>query len=115
MAQARSRGGGVEALNRQPPPGMRPRLSAEQRAQLPALLAQGAEAYGFRGDVWTARRVAQLIAESFACATIATTSVGCCVNWDGVDSNRSRVRRSATSRPSSSGKRKAGPPFEKSK
>jgi len=58
-------GGGVEALNGQPPPGMRPRLSAEQRAQLPALLAQGAEAYGFRGDVWTARRVAHLIAESF--------------------------------------------------
>jgi transposase len=58
-------GGGVEALARRPPPGMTPRLSAEQRAQLPALLAPGAEAYGFRGDVWTARRVAQLIAETF--------------------------------------------------
>jgi transposase len=57
--------GGVEALTRRPPPGMTPRLSAEQRAQLPLLLAKGAEAYGFRGDVWTARRVAQLIADTF--------------------------------------------------
>jgi transposase len=33
--------------------------------QLPALLARGAEAYAFPGDVWTARRVAQLIADTF--------------------------------------------------
>jgi transposase len=58
-------GGGVEALTRRPPPGMTPRWSVEQRAQLPALLARGAETYGFRGDVWTARRVAQLIADTF--------------------------------------------------
>lgn len=57
--------GGVEALNRRPAPGMTPRLSMEQRAQLPALLARGAEAYRYRGDVWTARRVAQLIADTF--------------------------------------------------
>jgi len=29
---------------------MAPRLSAVQRAQLPLLLAKGAEAYGYRGD-----------------------------------------------------------------
>jgi transposase len=58
-------GGGVAALRRRPPPGMAPRLSAEQRAHVPALLARGAEAYGFRGDMWTARRIAQLIAETF--------------------------------------------------
>jgi transposase len=57
--------GGVEALNRRPAPGMAPRLSVEQRVQLPAPLARGAEAYGYRGDVWTARRVAQLIADTF--------------------------------------------------
>ncbi|HEV2461233.1 MAG TPA: winged helix-turn-helix domain-containing protein [Ktedonobacterales bacterium] len=54
-------GGGAEALRRRPPPGLRPRLTAEQRAQVPALLARGAEAYGFRGDVWTAKRVAEVI------------------------------------------------------
>jgi transposase len=40
-------------------------LSLEQRTQLLLLLAKGAEAYGYRGDVWTARRVAQLIADTF--------------------------------------------------
>jgi putative transposase len=40
-------------------------LSTKQRTQLPALLARGAEDYRFRGDVWTARRVAQLIADTF--------------------------------------------------
>jgi hypothetical protein len=47
----RGREGGVEALQAHPPKGMTPRLRADQRAQLPALLAQGAEAYGFRDDV----------------------------------------------------------------
>jgi transposase len=58
-------GGGVEALTRRPPPGMTPRLSAEQRAQLPALLARGAPAYGFSGDVWTATRVVVVIERTF--------------------------------------------------
>jgi transposase len=61
-------GGGVEALTRRPPPGMTPRLSEEQRAQrpqLPRLLARGAPAYGFAGDVWTAKRVAVVIERTF--------------------------------------------------
>ena len=36
---------GVEALRHRPPPGRPSKLSAEQRAQLPALLAKGPEAY----------------------------------------------------------------------
>ena len=58
-------GGGMEALTRRPPPGMTPRLSAEQRAQLPTLLARGAPEYGFSGDVWTADRVAVVIEQVF--------------------------------------------------
>jgi|SRR5215207_7299239 len=61
----RAREGGVEALKRRPAPGASPRLSEEQRAQLPELLAQGAEAYGFRGDVWTCERVAEVIRKEF--------------------------------------------------
>jgi len=57
----RGREGGVEALKRRPRPGAVPKLTAEQRAQIPLLLAQGAEAFGFRGDVWTAKRVATVI------------------------------------------------------
>jgi predicted transcriptional regulator len=43
--------GGIEALDRCPPPGPTPKLTAVQRAQLPALLARGAEAYGCTGNV----------------------------------------------------------------
>jgi transposase len=45
--------------------GRRPRLSAAQLQQLPAFLARGAPAYGFRGDVWTAARVAKVIRAEF--------------------------------------------------
>jgi transposase len=58
-------GGGVEALTSHPGVGGVARLSAEQRAQIPGLLERGAEAYGFRGDVWTANRVASVIAQTF--------------------------------------------------
>ncbi len=61
----RGREGGEAALEARPPLGGRPRLSAEQLAQLPALLARGAESYGFRGDVWTARRVCKVIEQEF--------------------------------------------------
>jgi transposase len=56
---------GEEGLKAHPPKGGTPRLSQEQRAQLPALLAKGAPAYGFRGDVWTASRVAKVIEQTF--------------------------------------------------
>ena len=56
----RGRGQGVEELRRHPAPGPTPKLSAAQVAQLPALLESGAEAYGFRGQVWTCRRVAEV-------------------------------------------------------
>jgi transposase len=61
----RAKGGGAEALHRRPAPGPTPKLTAEQRAQLPSLLGRGAEAFGFRGEVWTARRVATVIRREF--------------------------------------------------
>ncbi len=61
----RARAGGPQALGHRPPPGLRPRLTVEQRAQVPALLARGAEAYGLRGDVWTASRIAAVIDRTF--------------------------------------------------
>src|SRR3954465_355411 len=61
----RGREGGVEALKSRPRPGAEPKLTAEQRAQIPLLLARGAEAFGFRGDVWTAKRVAIVIRREF--------------------------------------------------
>ncbi len=61
----RGREQGVEALASHPSQGMKPRLTQEQKVQIPQLLAKGAEAYGFRGDVWTARRVAEVIRWTF--------------------------------------------------
>jgi len=49
----RGREGGVESLRHQPPPGATPRLSPVQRDELLQLLSQGAEFFGFQGDVWT--------------------------------------------------------------
>jgi transposase len=61
----RARQGGVEALKRQPAPGARPRLSEEQRAKVPELLERGAEAHGFRGELWICERVAIVIRREF--------------------------------------------------
>ncbi len=61
----RGREGGVERLRRRPPPGAPPRLKKDQRARLPELLARGAPAYGFRGDVWTCARVTKVIYREF--------------------------------------------------
>src|SRR4051812_7034392 len=61
----RGRQGGVEALKRQPAPGAPPRLSEQERARLPELLERGAEAHGFRGEVWTCARVAEVIRREF--------------------------------------------------
>ncbi len=61
----RAREGGKESLRRRIAPGPPHRLTPEQRAQLPRLLAKGAEAHGFRGDVWTARRIGVVIQRAF--------------------------------------------------
>jgi transposase len=56
---------GVAALRKRKGGGPKPRLSAEQLNQLPILLRQGAEHFGFRGAVWTRARVASLIQQTF--------------------------------------------------
>lgn len=61
----RAREEGVEGFRHKPPPGATPRLSEDERARLPELLAQGAEAHGFRGEVWTCERVAIVIRREF--------------------------------------------------
>ena len=58
-------GGGRDALRPTPHPGGKPKLSEAQRQQLPMLLARGAEAFGFIGAVWTTKRIAMVIKETF--------------------------------------------------
>jgi transposase len=62
---ARARTAGPEALLARFSPGRPPKLSAAQTRLIPEFLWHGAEAYGFRGDVWTCARIAQVIAEEF--------------------------------------------------
>lgn len=71
----RAHAGGVEALRRRLASGPTPRLSQAQLARLPALLAPGAEHFGFRGDVWTRKRIAAVIKREFG-VTYTPTHVG---------------------------------------
>jgi transposase len=57
--------GGPEALRTRPAPGHPPKLTPDQKRQIPEFLWHGAEAYGFRGEVWTCARIARVIEEEF--------------------------------------------------
>lgn len=61
----RARQDGPQALCHRPPPGAPRRLASEQLARLPDLLRCGPEAYGFRSQVWTRKRVAEVIRVEF--------------------------------------------------
>ena len=56
---------GETGLHRRPRPGRPTKLARARLAQLPRLLAQGAEAYGFSSPIWTTQRVADLIGRRF--------------------------------------------------
>ncbi|MBB4070259.1 putative transposase [Salinibacter ruber] len=62
----KAREGGKEALKRSSRPGRPPKLSEKKRTEeLPSLLEEGPEHFGFRGDVWTRKRVREVIKEEF--------------------------------------------------
>jgi transposase len=56
---------GVRALQAHPAAGHPPKLTVEQMRRIPECLSYGAEAYGFRGEVWTCPRIAQMIEMEF--------------------------------------------------
>jgi len=57
--------GGLDALRAKPHPGRSPKLTAEQKKELEGILLKGARAAGFPTDLWTLKRVAQVIAREF--------------------------------------------------
>jgi transposase len=61
----RAKAEGREGLRRHVAPGPQRKLTPERLEQLPQVLNQGAEAFGFRGDVWTTARVAEIIKREF--------------------------------------------------
>jgi transposase len=56
---------GEKGLRARPRTGAPPKLTATQKELIPEFLSHGAEAYGFRGEVWTCARVARVIAAEF--------------------------------------------------
>jgi transposase len=58
--------GGAEGLRHKPPPAAPSRLSEDERARLPELLARGTKAHGFRGELWTCEREAIVIGKELA-------------------------------------------------
>ena len=59
------RRGGEEALKVIVPPGRPCKLSAKERERLLELLLQGAMAHGYRTELWTTQRIAELIEAYF--------------------------------------------------
>lgn len=57
--------GGVEALRSKAAHGRPAKLTSTQLRQIPEFLWHGAEAYGFRGEVWTCGRIAEVLREEF--------------------------------------------------
>ena len=56
---------GLAGLQARPRAGAPRRLSDEQLHMLPDFLSHGAEAYGYRGDLWTCARVGKVIQQEF--------------------------------------------------
>lgn len=58
--------GGEEGLRAKPHPGAKPKLSPQERRRLAKLLLKGPRAHGYRTELWTLRRVAEVIEKHFA-------------------------------------------------
>ena len=56
---------GAAGVRAKPAPGRPPKLGAEHKHRLEALLLEGAQAAGFHTDLWTCPRVAELIERRF--------------------------------------------------
>jgi transposase len=65
QGMTRARQGGPEALRARPSPGAPRQLTPEQLTRLPTLLDRGPTAYGFRGQIWTRKRVAEVMRREF--------------------------------------------------
>jgi len=61
----RRRRGGSKALKVRFSPGLPPKLTRTQQRRLVKLLLKGAMANGYRTDVWTTARIAELIKDNF--------------------------------------------------
>jgi len=66
--KAAHRRGGQWALKAKPAPGRPPKLAGEDRERLEEILLGGAQAAGYPSDLWTCRRVAEILWHRFGVA-----------------------------------------------
>jgi transposase len=92
--------GGLKVLAAKPNRGRTPKLSPAQRQELAAIVRAGALAAGFRTDLWTCRRVAEVIRQRFG--------VGYCTRWVSRSRSPSGGPASATRQRSSAGESGSG-------
>ena len=104
----RGREEGPQALRSRRGGGPKPRLSHDQLTELKVHLAKGAEHFGFRGDVWTQPRVAQLIKREFGVSCHPSHVGRILKQMGGAARNPSPVRASATKLRFSGGARRNG-------
>ena len=57
--------GSIEALRHHPAPGRRTALTDSQIKEIPALLARGPQAFGFRSSKWTYAQIATVLKQVF--------------------------------------------------
>jgi transposase len=70
-------GPGVEAWRSKPARSGPLKLTPEQLRLIPDFLSHGAEAYGFRGEVWAYARVAKVFEEEFGAPTTEGMWLAC--------------------------------------
>lgn len=56
---------GTHGLKAKPAPGRPPKLDASMRKKIPALLLRGALSHGYHTDLWTTRRISDVIHREF--------------------------------------------------
>jgi transposase len=102
------REGGEKALKAHPAKGATPRLTAEQKAHIPTLLAKAAPAYGFVGEVWNSRRLAQVIKQEFKVSYHPDHCGRLSARWGTVYKNRWNEQHNVMRRQLKTGKNMSG-------
>lgn len=109
---AKVRAYGQEAWRAQPRSRGPLKLGQEQWQLLPDLLAHGAQAYGFRGEVWTCARVTRMIRQVFG-VSYHKAHVSRLLQQLGWTPQIPSERANETRNRSSSGAKKCGPSSKK--
>ena len=105
--QARRRKG-RQALQAKPHPGRPRKLSLRDRRRLVKLLLQGPRAHGYTTELWTLRRVGQVIEKHFGVHYHPGHVCACWGAWIGAARSPSNGPASATNGPFSGGARSSG-------